>query len=393
MSGPQDSGGAAASKNGGSRPMLPGRVVLVMQGGGALGAYQGGVYQALHESGIEPDWMIGTSIGAINGAIIAGNPIERRLERLHEFWAHLQSRQGAPWEQFLRPYLGNYASYLATLATGVPGFFSPNSASVLGLQARVGIEKAALYSVEPLRRLLPELVDFKRLNAGEPRFTLSLLNVQSGEMHYFDSRETAITLDHVLAASALPPSFPAVRIGGEAYWDGGIYSNTPIEAVFDDNPRRDSVVFAVQLWHTHGPEPESLWQVMNRQKDITFASRAKTHVARQAQIHQLRRVVRELARMLPEAQRNTPEAQELAGYGCGTFMHLVELNAAPIDDESFTRDVDFSEATVQARWAAGYADARRSLERRPWDDPVDPISGVAVHASDGGGGESASARK
>jgi len=355
-------------------PPLPGQVVLVMQGGGAPGAYQGGAYQALHEAGIEPDWVIGTSIGAINGAIIAGNPVARRLERLHEFWSRLESRPPGPWSAF------------STLLTGVPGFFSPNPAMMWGVDAQVGIEQAALYSVEPLRKLLPRLVDFDLVNSGKPRFTLGLVGVRSGEMRYFDSRDETIELDHVLGSSAIPPSFPAVRIDGEAYWDGGIYSNTPIEAVFDDNPRRNSVVFAVQIWHTRGLEPESVAQVFMRQKDILFGSRARSHIARQAQIHRMRHIVRELVRMLPEDQRDTPQAKEFAGYGCTTVMHLIEINAQPIDGETNSRDFDFSEAAIQARWQAGYADTHRMIERRPWDIPVDPMVGVAVHASDDEGG-------
>jgi NTE family protein len=274
------------------------------------------------------------------------------------------------------------ANKLLTLTTGVPGFYSPNEATAWGLQARVGVERAALYSVDPLRRLLPDLMDFKRINGGHPRFTLGLVNVQNGRMRYFDSRDTVIGLDHVLGASALPPSFPAVKIDGEVYWDGGIFSNTPIEAVFDDNPRRDSIVFAVQIWQERGPLPQSLWEVLNREKDIMFASRTASHIARQAQIHKLRQVVRELVRLLPEDQRNRPEVEELVGYGCGTFMHIVEINSVPFDSDDYTRDIDFSEATVNRRWAAGYNDTRRILKRRPWEKPVDHLAGVAVHGSD-----------
>jgi NTE family protein len=379
MTGVHTSNGPAEEARGKGQE-LPGRVVLVMQGGGALGAYQGGVYQALHEAGIEPDWVIGTSIGAINGAIIACNETPRRLERLLEFWSRVRSPP-VGWG-LLPTFLANYATHVMRLTMGVPGFYSPSAMLAWGLQASVGAERAAFYSIEPLKRLLPDLVDFRYLNGGHPRFTLGLVNVQSGEMRYVDSRDTAIMLDHVLGSSAIPPSFPAVRIDGEVYWDGGIYSNTPIEAVFDDSPRRDSVVFAVQVWHMRGPEPESVWGVMSRQKDIAFASRARSHIARQAQLHHLRCVIRQLVNMLPDNQRRTPQVRELARFGCNTFMHIVELNAAPLDDESYTRDVDFSEATVHARWEAGYADTRLILARRPWNNPVDHSLGVAIHASD-----------
>jgi len=349
---------------------LPGQVVLVLQGGGAPGCYQAGVYQALHEAGIEPDWVIGTSIGAINGAIIAGNKVVDRLERLHEFWSSLEGWFAGPWGS------------LTTLLAGVPGFFSPNLAVAWGVETKVGIERAALYSIDPLKKLLPKLVDFDLINSGKPRFTVGLVSVRTGQMRYFDSREGAIGLDHVLGSSAIPPSFPAVRLDGEAYWDGGIYSNTPVEVVFDDNPRRSSVVFAVQIWHTRSPEPDSIAQVFMRQKDILFGSRSRSHIARHAQLHRMRQVVRELYKMLPEERQNTPEAKALAAYGCATFMHLLEINARPIDSESNMRDFDFSKAAIQARWQAGYADAHGMIARRPWENPVDPLVGVAVYTSD-----------
>jgi len=352
------------------RQELPGQVVLVMQGGGAPGVYQAGAYQALHEAGIEPDWVIGTSIGAINGVIIAGNPIARRVERLREFWAHLENRWPGPWGQ------------LAPLVAGVPGFYYPNPAVARGVEAKVGIEQAGLYYVDPLKKLLPQLVDFELINSGNPRFTLGLVGVRDGQIRYFDNREGTIGLEHVLGSSAIPPSFPAVRINGESYWDGGIYSNTPVEVVFDAIDRVDSVIFAVQIWHSRGLEPESIAQVFMRQKDILFGSRAKSHLARQAQIHRMRHVVRKLVKLIPEEKQNTPEVEALAAWGCSSKMHLVEINAEPIDGETNARDFDFTKAALEARWQAGYADARRVIARRPWDDPIDPKLGVGVYASD-----------
>ena len=193
---------------------LPGLVVLVLQGGGAQGCYQAGAYEALHEAGIEPDWVIGTSIGALNGAIIAGNRVVHRLERLREFWAHFETRLPEPWSQ-LKALLG------------VRGFYHLNPAVAWGVETKVGIERAGLYCVDPLKKLLPDLVDFNLVNRGKPRFTLGLVGVRSGEMRYFDSKTETIGLEHVLGSSAIPPSFPAVRIARESYWDGGIYSKYP----------------------------------------------------------------------------------------------------------------------------------------------------------------------
>jgi NTE family protein len=352
---------------------LPGQVVLVMQGGGAQGSYQAGAYQALHEAGIEPDWVIGTSIGALNGAIIVGNRAACRLGRLREFWAQFETDLPEPLSQ------------LKALLTGVPGFYRLNPALAWGVETKVGIEQAGFYCIDPLKELLPKLVDFDLINGGKPRFTLGLVGVRSGEMRYFDSKTERIRLDHVMGSGAIPPSFPAVRIDGESYWDGGIYSNTPVEAVFAEDPRASSVIFAVQIWHARAPEPESIAQAFMREKDIMFGSRARNHIARQAQIHRMRHAVRELVNMLPAECKSVPEVKRLAELGCGTTMHLVEINAEPVYGETNARDYDFSRAAINARWQAGYADTHRMIERRPWNDAVDPAVGVAVYASDASG--------
>jgi NTE family protein len=363
---------------------LPGQVVLVFQGGGALGAYQGGVYEALHQAGIEPDWVIGTSIGAINGASIAGNGFDTRLDCLREFWARMERKPfwGATPFSLMA---GTVATHMMTVFTGISGYFAPTRALAWGLHAEVGVEQAAFYTVDALHETLAEVIDFEHMNTGPLRLTVGAVNVRSGKMHYFDSRSMPISLAHVLASGALPPAFPAVRIDGEPYWDGGIYSNTPIEIVFDDHPRRDSVVFTVQVWHAAGPEPESVWQVINRQKDIQFGSRADSHIARQESLHHFRHVIRELVRRLPDSERETPEVRKLAGYGCGTMMHIVRLNAPRLEGEDHMRDIDFTKEGIRARWLAGYSDTARTLDRRPWEVHIDPMVGVAVHDSDGSG--------
>ena len=201
--------------------------------------------------------------------------------------------------------------------------------------------------------------------------------VRTGERRAFASRAGRLDLRHVMASGALPPAFPAIRIGGEPYWDGGIYSNTPLEAVLDDMPRRDSVIFAVNVWQPGGPEPETIWQVMGRQKDIQYASRADSHIARQKQIHRLRHVIRELTQHLsPEKQR---ELKELSSWGCGTTMHVVRLLAPSLDSEDYLKDIDFTPAGIRTRWEAGFADTLRMIERAPWELEVDPMDGVVVH--------------
>ena len=364
----------AASKR---RP-LPGQVVLVMQGGGALGAYQAGVYQAMHETGIEPDWVIGTSIGAINAALIAGNPVAQRLERLRTFWKF--SDDPAPAVGPLA-WMGMDSSLamMNTVLRGIPNFFVPNPTALFGMHADVGVEAASYYSTAPLRESLSSLTDSGQLGQGSTRLTVGAVNARSGAMRYFDSRHETLSTDHVMASGALPPAFPAVRIEGEPYWDGGIYSNTPIEAVFDDHPRRDAVIFAVDVWQPEGPEPRSIGQVMGRQKDIQYASRTESHLARQEQIQRLRRVIRELEKQVPAGKRSDPAVRELASYGCGATMHVLRLLAPRLEGESQSKDIDFTVAGVRARWQAGYADTLAMIERAPWEAPVDPIAGVVEH--------------
>ena len=346
-------------------PQAKGQIVLVLQGGGALGAYQAGVYEALSSAGIEPDWVIGTSIGAINAALIAGNAPENRLPRLRAFWKRVE--QDSP-----------FAS-LFTFTRGIPAFFVPRALPWGGAQARVGLDEASYYSTAPLQQTLEKLLDQDVLNSKTPRLTVGAVNVRNSRMRYFDSRDERLGIEHVMASGALPPAFPAIRIGGEPYWDGGVYSNTPIEAVLDDKPRRDSVIFGVNVWQPTGPEPQSIWEVMGRQKDIQYASRADSHIARQKQIHRLRHVIRELAARLPEKDRRSPEIRELSSWGCGTTMHVVRLLAPTLDSEDYLKDIDFSPAGIRARWSAGMRDTRQMIERAPWEAEVDAMEGVVVH--------------
>ncbi len=360
------------------RPDLPGQVVLVLQGGGALGAYQGGVYEALHEAGIEPGWVIGTSIGAINAALIAGNAPENRIERLRDFWARVEQGSSDDPLHFWTG-LSNIMANRTTMTRGIPAFFTPNPIAWINSHTPLGIENAAYYTTAPLRETLSELVDLDHCAEHQIRLTVGAVNARNGEMRYFDSRDEPVGIDHVLASGALPPAFPAVRIDGDPYWDGGIYSNTPIEAVLDDKPRRDSVIFTVHMWNPDGPEPESMWEVMGRQKDIQYASRATSHIARQQQIHHLRHIIRELSKELSEKARNSPKAKELASWGCGTTMHVARLVASKLEGEDHTKDIDFTPGGIRARWQAGYADTRRMVERAPWTAPVDPMDGVVIH--------------
>jgi NTE family protein len=363
------------------RKQANGQVVLVLQGGGALGAYQGGVYEALHEAKVEPDWIIGTSIGAINASIIAGNTVEDRLDRLHEFWRRME--RNAFWSA-LPAWTGvaDSLSAWATVAHGIPGFFETNPQAFLGAHVPLGTDAAGYYSTAPLRKTLTELVDFSLIRRNTPRLMVGAAHVRTSMMRYFDSRDAEIKVEHIMASGALPPAFPAVRIDGELYWDGGILSNTPTEAIFDDNPRRNSLIFAVHMWNPAGPEPETIWDVLHRQKDIQYSSRIANHIARQREAHRLRHVVNELVKRVPEEVRKSALMRELAAYGCPTRMHVVRLLAPRLENESHIKDIDFSPSGIRERWQAGYADTCRALARAAWIGEFGPLDAVVLHEPD-----------
>ena len=361
-----------------SSPAL-GQIVLVFQGGGALGAYQAGVYQALHEAGIEPDWIIGTSIGAINASLIAGNTPRKRMPALEAFWDRMAQKTiwagSAAW-----PQLSQAFSYWNTLTHGISGFFEPNPQAFWGTHVQLGADRAGYYSTAPLEKTLLELVDFSLVHHRcKPRLTVGAAHVRTGRMRYFDSRDGQIGVKHIMASGALPPAFPAVRIDGELYWDGGILSNTPIEVIFDDNQRRSSLIFAVHLWNPIGPEPETMWEVMSRQKDIQYSSRIATHITHLVQAHRLRHAIEELLCHIPKTVRDSEAVRHLAGGGCPTLMHVVRLLAPRIENEDHTKDVDFSASGIRRRWEAGYDITRRAIEQKPWQGEFNPLDGVILH--------------
>ena len=358
-----------------------GQTVLVLQGGGALGAYQVGVYEALAEAGVEPDWVVGTSIGAINAGLIAGSPRGERVDRLCEFWKRVQ--HGPGFSQFLPAWMAAAARNAVAVSTGVPSFFQPQPAAFLSPHLPLGTDDAGYYTTRPLMETLEELIDFDQLNSGDVRLTVGASNVRTSEMVYFDSRDMEIDARHILASGALPPAFPAVRIDGELYWDGGILSNTPVEVVFDDNPRRDSLVFAVHIWNPHGPEPRSIWEVMNRQKDLQYSSRSNTHIARQRQLHRLRHIIAELGSMVPPEAADKALA-EMKSYGCTTTMHVVRLLAPALEYEDHAKDIDFSPEGIRQRREAGYRHTMDTIEQAPWRGSFNPLEGFVLHEACGG---------
>ncbi len=359
-----------------------GQTVLVLQGGGALGAYQVGVYEALAQAGVEPDWVVGTSIGAINAGLIAGSPKGERVDRLCEFWKRVEHRPGLT--QFMPAWMAAAARNAVAVSSGVPSFFQPQPAAFLSPHLPLGADDAGYYTTSPLMETLSDLIDFDQLNSGDVRLTVGASNVRTSEMVYFDSREQEIDVRHIMASGALPPAFPAVRIDGELYWDGGILSNTPVEVVFDDNPRRDSLVLAVHIWNAHGPEPRSIWEVMNRQKDLQYSSRSNTHIARQRQLHRMRHIIAELGALVPECSAKDKAVAEMKSFGCTTTMHVVRLLAPSLEYEDHSKDIDFSPDGIRQRREAGYRHTMETIEQAPWRAKFNPLEGFVLHEACGG---------
>ena len=364
-------------------PVRPGteRIALVLQGGGALGAYQVGVFQALDERGFTPNWVGGTSIGAINGAIIAGNRPRDRLERLRRFWSTVAQED---WLDMTRaPDVArqaySYWSTLGALVTGRPHFFMPHPFLPFGVGEAGSPELASFYDTRPLRDLLLELIDFEYLNSGAVHFSVGAVHVTSGQLRYFDNQFQPIGVEHVMASSALPPGFPAVRVDGELYWDGGICSNTPLAMVLDDYPRVNTLCFMVDLWSARGAEPRSISEAMNRHKEIVYASRSEQSIDAYLSLHHLRRIILELYSNLPPEKRREAAMRKLAEWGCHTTMDIVYLGNEAREWELALKDTDFSRSAIDERHALGYSDAARMVERTPWMAPADPLAGVVLH--------------
>jgi NTE family protein len=353
------------------------KIALVLQGGGALGSYQAGVYEALSTSEYPPDWVAGISIGAVNAAIIAGNAPERRVARLRQFWegitappawwpAWLDDTPGAGWGDHRQ------AATAAALLFGQPGFFTPR----LPIEWLFGAAPTSLYDTAALKGTLESLVDFDRINAREVRFSVGAVNVRTGDFAYFDNAEIAIRPEHVMASSALPPGFPAVEIDGEHYWDGGLVSNTPLQYVLNYVPRRSRLVFQVDLFPARGPLPATLIDAYEREKDIRYSSRTRVVTDTLRQVHDVRHNINALWDRLPEALRATPEAQFLYAFGCVTTMDIVGLIDRPREVQGHAKDYEFSRRTMEARWARGRADAETTLRASPWLAPMPPELGA-----------------
>ena len=343
------------------------RIALILQGGGALGAYQAGVYQALAEANLHPDWVAGISIGAINSALIAGNHPDRRVERLREFWETVsESPFGVPYlaalegrDEFTHSVINQFRSW-GTLLGGAPGFFQPRAAPPF-LYANGAPEALSYYDVAPLRATLERLVDFALINAGAMRFSVGAVNVRTGNFVYFDSATHQIGPEHVMASGSLPPGFPPTEIEGEHYWDGGLVSNTPLDWVLGSRPGRDTLAFQIDLWCARGELPRNLIEADTRQKEIRYSSRTRlsTNQFKKEQI--LRRATHRLLAKLPKELLQTPEAKMLASEADEKVYNLIQLIYRAKAYEGNSKDYEFSRRTMEEHWRSGYNDAVRTL--------------------------------
>ncbi len=353
------------------------KVGLVLQGGGALGSYQAGVYEALASSHYLPDWVAGISIGAINAALIAGNPPENRVAQLRRFWEGITAPT-ARWAGELAGPLAVWrrsTSGLAAIMFGQPGFFAPRPLCEWFSPNM----PTSYYSTAALKRTLEQLVDFDRINnVKDIRISVGAVNVLTGRFTYFDSAEIAIRPEHVMASGSLPPGFPPVEIDGEYYWDGGLVSNTPLQYVLDYYPRHSRLTFQVDVFHSHGELPTNLEEVSEREKDIRYSSRTRITTENFRQKHEMRHAINELMEILPAELRNTEQAIRLYEFGCVTEMDIVQLIYRPHDPQGTCKDYEFSRATMNNRWQQGLSDARTTLQAAPWLAPKPQDVGVRV---------------
>ncbi len=355
-------------------------IALVLQGGGALGAYQGGIYQALHEAGLWPDTIAGVSIGGINAAIIAGNPPERRVERLREFWVGITARPVSlvTLDSDAARKATNVWSAALTTTLGQPGFFTPNPLNPW-ISPRGSKSAVAFYDTTPLRETLLRLVDFDLLNSGTVRYAAGAVNVLNGNFAYFDSKNVKILPEHVMASGALPPGFPAVQIGTDYFWDGGLVSNTPLQHVLDNAAGLHMLIVQVDLFSARGILPRDMDDVLGRQKDIQYSSRTRLVTDYFRDKHDRDLKLKKLLAKIPNDQLDTGERKlkaQLAHMPEATILELIYQQAAY---ETQAKDYEFSAASMREHWNSSYLDMQRTLRHRDWLDVSDSDAGLRVH--------------
>ncbi|GAC1042860.1 DUF3734 domain-containing protein [Rhizobium sp. No.120] len=356
------------------------RVALVFQGGGALGAYQAGVYQALAEAGCEPTWLSGVSIGAVNAAIIAGNEPGRRLQRLEQFWQIISGRKiwaYTPEGDFFRDIRNRTSSWM-TMTMGQPGFFKPRFPNPwLELPGAEGA--TSFYDSSELKKTLEMLIDFDVLNDGKKRFSVGAVNVRTGNFVYFDTDHIRIGPEHIMASGALPPALPSIRIEGEYYWDGGIVSNTPLQYLLDQEEDRSSLVFQVDLFSARGVLPRSMPDVLSRHKDIMYSSRTRQNTDNFKRIHGLKMKLLSALKRVPKDQLTAEEEELIADYSDAGVVNIVHLIYQHKNYEGHAKDYEFSGTSMREHWDMGLEDTKRTLRHTDWLLPPFSDDAVAIH--------------
>ena len=343
------------------------RVALLLQGGGALGSYQAGVYQALAEAGLHPDWVAGISIGAINSALIAGNPPERRVERLRTFWETVTEpplglhplRGYKITDDFVHMMINQWRS-VGTLMWGAPNFFTPRVPPPVFTPLGTP-DVLSFYDVAPVKALLEKLVDFDRINGKDTRFSVGATNVKTGNFIYFDNTTHKIGVQHVIASGSLPPGFPATEIDGEYYWDGGVVSNTPLQWVLDARPRLDTLAFQVDLWSARGALPRDMIEVDVRMKDIRYSSRTRAGTDQFRRMQAVRRAAAKILADMPSEVRQSPEAELLAQEADTKVYNIIHTIYRAQSYEGSSKDYEFSRRTMSEHWESGYNDMQLTL--------------------------------
>lgn len=362
------------------RPKGCTHVAMVLQGGGALGAYQAGAYEALHEAGLEPDWIAGVSIGGINGAIIAGNPPERRLERLRTFWNTVTARA-------ITPVLGDgevprrihnaWSAWLGVLL-GQPGFFAPNVPnpwlSFAGAQTAT-----SLYGTADLRTTLLDLIDFKRLNRSEMRYAAGAVNVVTGNFQYFDNTEMEILPEHVMASGALPPGLPMVQVGTDYFWDGGLVSNTPLIHLLTNVGAENLLIFQVDLFSSRGDLPRDMWDVLAREKEIRYASRTRAVMNNYEKLYAKDMLLKRILDKVPDAMLTREEKDLKMRVSDLPEVTILNLIYQKTKYESMANDFEFSALSMKDHWRSGYRDTALTIKRKDWLRMDRPAAGVVTH--------------
>lgn len=359
-------------------------VALLLQGGGALGAYQAGVYERLLESDIHPTWVAGISIGAINCAIIAGNAEQDRVAKLRSFWEQVSSAGSNSWNDYFDAITLNsaaraWANQLAAgqiMVTGAPGFFEPRFPPPYLVP---GTGATSYYDTRSLKSTLERLVDFDRINADEIRFSVGAVNVRTGNFAYFDNQTDEIRAEHIMASGALPPAFDAVEIDGEFYWDGGLVSNTPLDWVLSSQSQLDTLVLQVDLWSARGALPRDLSEVAVRIKEIQFSSRTRAATDAFVKSHALRYACSELLKQMPPKLAKSEQAQLLAAASDSALYTLVQLIYRSATYEGQSKDFEFSRRTMEEHWRDGYNDAGTTLSHPEILTLPDAAQGIAVY--------------